>query len=65
MYVIVRDDGKFVSKPGSENSYTSLLMEARVFASSEDAKRDGVCVENERIVSVYDLLSPNIVAPRR
>jgi hypothetical protein len=47
-YVIKRNDGKYVAKPGSEHSYTQLLQRATVFNSYSDAERD-LCPENERI----------------
>lgn len=59
MFVIVREDGKFVSTSGSEHSYTDNLMNAKTFATSEDASKE-LCIENERIAPVRDLLKkPN------
>ena len=53
-YVILRnEDGKMVSRPGSEHSYTSDPARARVFASREAAERE--CCGNERAVSIYSL----------
>lgn len=54
MYVIKRDDGKYVAQAGSKNSYTSSLENARTFATKEQAEQDKC--GNEYIVSVYDLL---------
>jgi len=55
MYVIQRDDGKFVTRPGSEKSYTSDLQKARTFATKEKAEAER-CPENERVVSLDQLL---------
>lgn len=54
-YVIVRTDGKFVTRPGSEQSYSDKLQHARPFETREAAERER-CVENERVVSVRDLI---------
>lgn len=48
-YVLVREDGKFVTPPGSHRSYTGKLQEARVFATREAAERER-CVGNETCV---------------
>jgi len=54
MFVLKRtSDGKYVAKPGSNNSYTKYLQHARVFRTREEAERDR-CPENERIVEVQD-----------
>lgn len=55
MYVIRRSDGKYVSKPGSQSSYTNRLENAQKFATKEaaDANR---CPGNESTVSVDSLL---------
>jgi hypothetical protein len=34
-YVIHREDGAFVARPGSLSSYTRNLMQARIFTASE------------------------------
>lgn len=34
------DTGKFVTPPGSERSYTTVLQNARVFPTREQAERD-------------------------
>lgn len=49
MFVIIRTDGKYVSQPGSQHSYTDKLQNARVWASRESAERE-CCVENERVI---------------
>lgn len=55
MYVIVRtDDGKFVTPPGSNRSYTALLQQARTFESREAAARE--CCSNEHPEQVEHLL---------
>jgi hypothetical protein len=54
-FVLQRTDGKFVAVPGSEHSYTSDLMKARIFPSRAAAEGDR-CVENEQIVPLENLL---------
>jgi hypothetical protein len=55
-YVIVRnDDGKFVTPPGSEHSYTNNLQHALVFMDRETAKKQR-CPESEHVVSLDNLL---------
>jgi hypothetical protein len=39
-YVLKRDDGKFVARPGSEHSYTDKLQRARTFDTRDEAERD-------------------------
>ncbi len=46
--VLVRTDGKYVARPGSEQSYTSKLEDAQLFRNREEAQRNA-CVENERV----------------
>jgi hypothetical protein len=53
-FVIVREDGKFVSRAGSEHSYTDKLQEARCFSSMEKA-RPHKC-ENEVVLPVTSYL---------
>lgn len=55
MFVLRRDDGKYVAKPGSEHSYTWKLENAQIFRTHEEADKDR-CVENETVVRVADLL---------
>ena len=55
MYVLVRNDGKYVARPGSARSYTGRLEEARTFSTSDKANADR-CVENERVVPLDSLL---------
>lgn len=50
MFVIKRNDGKYVARLGRASSYTTQLQYARVFAASEDAKAN--CCDNEYVVSV-------------
>ena len=38
VYVLIREDGKFVTLPGSDHSYTDKLQYARSFASKDDAE---------------------------
>ena len=50
MYIICRiEDGKMVSKPGSEKSYTTSMLQAQRFETEEEAKRH--CCGNEYVVS--------------
>ncbi len=53
-YVIQRDDGKFVSKSGSEHSYTDKLQNARTWTLREHAVPE-VCPGNERIVHTDEI----------
>jgi hypothetical protein len=48
MFILVRTDGKYVAKPGSKNSYTSKLANARQFPTREAAESDR-CPGNESI----------------
>jgi hypothetical protein len=57
MYVIRRDDGKFVTPPGYQHSYTYKLQDARTFLTRESAEAER-CPENEVVVSVSDCLPP-------
>jgi hypothetical protein len=54
-YVVIREDGRYVARPGSEHSYTRRLQNARVYDTRPEADRD--CCSNERVVSVYAVLS--------
>lgn len=54
-WVIVRSgDGKYVSKEGSQHSYTSKLERAQLFSSKESAQNQ--CCGNEHVVSVNSIL---------
>jgi hypothetical protein len=54
-YLIQRvEDGKFVTPPGSLNSYTGSIRRGRLYPSYEAAKAE--CYENERPVCLDDLL---------
>lgn len=57
MFVIKRNDGLYVAKPGSKNSYTMFLQHARVFRTREEAERDR-CPGNERIVDMAEEFRP-------
>lgn len=57
MFVLRRDDGKYVAPSGSEHSYVDRLEEAQVYRTREEAE-DERCVENETIVALSDLLRP-------
>ena len=54
MHVIVRDDGKYVARSGSQSSYTARLERARVFSSRAAAEADAC--SNERVRSVNDIM---------
>jgi hypothetical protein len=57
MYVIRRTpDMKFVSKPGSKNSYTTDLQKARTFKTKEHAEQN-MCPGNEIIDNVHNILN--------
>ena len=55
-YVIVRDDGQYVARPGSEHSYCGNLQDAKVFWTLAEAERNR-CPENERTVSLEDIFA--------
>lgn len=55
-YVIRRDDGQFVTRPGSHRSYTTDLDLARTFRSREEAERE-LCPGNERVEDVWELFA--------
>ena len=51
-YVIIRkEDGKYVAKKFSVESYTKKLTEARIFRNREDAENEAC--GNERVVMLY------------
>lgn len=56
LYLIRRTDqgGGFVAKPGSKNSYTKDIGQARKFKTREKADKD-LCVDNEVVepVEIY------------
>lgn len=52
-YIIKRsEDQKYVSKPGSERSYTARLQDARTWGTRADAEREAC--GNEYVISVAD-----------
>jgi hypothetical protein len=55
IYIIVREDGKFVARNGSEYSYTDKLQEAKRYDSLEQAKRD-CCFGNESVRTVSEIM---------
>jgi hypothetical protein len=57
--VIIRNDGAYVARSGSEHSYTRKLEDARTFATRESAERDR-CPKNEHIASIGDVLQAPI-----
>lgn len=55
VYVIVRDDGWYVTVPGSEESYSQKLEEAWTFRDKAIADK-ARCPGNERVMPVSELL---------
>jgi hypothetical protein len=55
MYCIKKGN-LYVSKSGSKNSYTNDIKSSRQFNTIESARRE-LCLENERIVSIYSELN--------
>jgi hypothetical protein len=53
-YVIRRDDGQYVTPPGSEKSYTADVTKARIFRSREEAKIE-LCPGNETVVPLLSV----------
>ena len=60
-YVIQKENGWYVARPGAAGSYTPRLSSARVYNSLSEAERDR-CPENERILSLHTELDK--LAPR-
>lgn len=58
MYVIQRTDqgGGFVTKEGSQHSYTRNILKARTFTSREAAAAN-ICPDNEIVVTVDQLMT--------
>lgn len=56
VFVIQREDGKYVALPGSINSYTRYLQHARTFPTREAAEAE-VCPGNERVLSIQEAMS--------
>ena len=56
MYLIKRDDGKYVAVRDSKHSYTTRVDLARVYQTKEEAEQD-LCHENERIVPIPNLFN--------
>lgn len=56
MYVIQASHGRYVAPRGSHHAYVRDLAEARKYPTRKDAERD-CCVGNERVISLYELLS--------
>lgn len=58
-YVLQRfADHQYVKRPGSGESYTPHLEDARLYPTREMADRDR-CKDNERILSLADILGEN------
>lgn len=49
-YVVIRDDGMYVTEPGCASGYTSSLKRARIYPTREAASI-GLC-ENEHVESL-------------
>ena len=56
MYVIMRNDGKYVSRAGAEHSYCHSLNNARIYRERLTAVSH-LCPENESVVSVDSILN--------
>ena len=56
MYVIQASHGRYVAPKGTYLAYVRDLAEARKYPTREAAERD-CCVGNERVISLYELLS--------
>ena len=56
MFVVVRNDGYFLSMPGSEHSYTKSLRKAQTFSTLEIARHEA-CPEGEYAVRLEDLMN--------
>jgi len=54
-YVIMRDDGEYVARSGSDRSYTDKLENARRFPTKKAAEKES-CPENEQVFAVESLL---------
>jgi hypothetical protein len=50
MFAIVKGN-LFVSKSGSKNSYTNNLVNAQIYRTREEAKRN-CCPENESVINI-------------
>jgi hypothetical protein len=59
MFVIMRNDGKHVARPGSMPSYTERLEDAAVYPTAQSAEKD-LCVENEHMVAANSIIKVNI-----
>ncbi len=57
-WVIVREDGKFVSAPGRDESYTGFLQFAWLLPTRAIAEGHR-CPDNERVRSVAAVMSGN------
>jgi hypothetical protein len=56
MWVLMRLDGLFVARHGSEHSYTKRLQDAEIYGSREAAINDS-CPTNEIAVELRDVVS--------
>ena len=56
MYVIMRNDGKYVARPGSKHSYCKSIERARVYRDKVDAIVDR-CPGNETVVPVDSIIN--------
>lgn len=54
LYVIRREDGKFVAQRGRQHSYTNRLQEAQTWPSFDSAQRE--CCDNEHVTTVEDVM---------
>ena len=63
MFVIMRNDGKYVAASGSEPAYTSKLQNAWVYPTRENALQH-LCPDNEQILAVSSVLERNLESNR-
>lgn len=53
-YLIQRNDGKFVSRAGSQHSYTKNWQDARIFPTRQAAESEKC--GNEHITPVHEII---------
>jgi len=55
MICVIKKGNLYVSRPGSEQSYTWRLEEARFYPTRQEAEKD-LCPENEMVVPLNTIL---------
>lgn len=53
MWVLVRNDGAYVARPGAPGSYTRNIRDARKFSTKSEAELNR-CPMNERVAHLLD-----------